>query len=50
MAQWTSELNLTSRYLLPDYAIHPFDGIIAKVVKQDHLQYLVLVLFHDIKL
>ena len=48
MAQWTSELNMTSRYLLPDYAIHPFDSIIAKVVKQDQLQYLVLVLFHDI--
>ena len=50
MAQWTSELNLTSRYLLPDNAIHPFDSIIAKVVKQDHLQYMMLVLFHDIKL
>ena len=50
MAQWTSELNMTSRYLLPDYAIHPFDSIIAKVVKQDQPQYLVLVPFHDIKL
>ena len=50
MAQWASEPNMTSRYLLPYYAIHPFDSIIAKVVKQDQPQYLVLVPFHDIKL
>ena len=50
IAQWASELYVSARFILPDYANHPFDGIIAKVVKLDHLQYLMVVLFHDIKL
>ena len=49
MAQWASELYVSARFILPDYAIHPFDGIIAKVIKLDHLQYLMVVLFDDIK-
>ena len=49
MAQWAPEFNVSARFILPDYAIHPFDGIIAKVIKLDHLQYLMVILFDDIK-
>ena len=49
MAQWAPKFDVSVRFILPDYAIHPLDCVIAKVVKLDELQYLMFVLFNHIE-